>query len=806
MLLNHLKFAIRLFLKEKFFSTLNILGLAMGIAIGIILLLILQSDLKYDQHYANHERIYRLGAHYQITGIDEKIAFSARELGPVLKEQFPEVLAVVPVKPMDRTLVKYEGKGISTSFYEENIVHTDQQYFRVFTHDFVAGDINTCLNEPHNLVLTQSAAQRYFGGEDPLDKTLLIDNESWRVTALIKDQPDNTHLKFDILLAGLPDQRKWSGSGAEATSEKFWNPDVYLYMLLPENYHPDGFHRKWPAIYKKYYKLSGDHFEGKNTPILEPLANIHFHSDLQDDEPHGNLAYLYSFAGVGILIILLACINYMNLSTAKSMGRATEIGIKKIVGSGKRILVWSFLTESVFLSFISLVLAMGIVLLVLNTSSFAELVGKNLSFDLLTNRLLLFGAFGITLAIGLISGLYPAFYLPGMPTIKTLKGAFKSSQSSLMLRKILITTQFSISIFVVVCTFFMRAQIDFVRTKDLGFSKDNLLVLRIPDTLVFNKIPVIKTELLQNRKIDAITASQDVIGMGVGSSVMYGETETGMKQQGGVLCLFVGDDYLKTMGIPLVSGRDFQPGAKVDEAGMYIANESAVKLMGWGKDALGKKVHFWGGENAGQVIGVVKDFNVNSLYQGVDPMFIVKGHWKTGFLQVRLTGEDLPETIKYIKEKWAQHDPNHPFEFFFLDQRFNEQYKADVGQNKLLSVLSYICIFISLLGLLGLSAFDATQRTKEIGVRKVLGANIPDIILLLSRNVMLLVVLSAILVAPISWWVINRWLDNFAYRIQLDYMLYAVVTLAALSLVFLTVLFQSLKTARSNPVDSLKYE
>ncbi len=806
MLLNHLKFATRIFLKDKFFSTLNILGLALGISVSLVLLLILQNDLTYDQHYPNHKRIYRLGCHYQITGMDEWVARTARELGPILKADFPEVQAIVPVKPMDRTLVKYESKENLKIFYEENVIHTDSTYFRVFTHYFISGDVRTCMNDPHALVITESTARKYFGEDDPYDKSLLIDNTFWKVTAVIKDLPENSHLKFDIALSGLPDYREWTIKEGRPISEAFWNPDVYMYLFVPENYDPENFYKKWPAIYAKYFKETGDQVSGKNAPILEPLANIHFYSDLQDNEPHGNKAFLYAITCIGILIILLACINYMNLSTAKSISRTKEIMIKKIVGSRRRTMVLSFLSESILLSFISMILAIVIVFLLLNSTSFNLLIGKNLSLDFLHNQVLLFGTIGITLGIGFLSGLYPAFYLPGMPTIKTLKGAFKNSKSSLILRKSLITIQFAISIFVVVCTLFMHDQINFVQNKDLGFDKDNLLVLPILDTLVFNKIPTVKNELLLNRNILAVTAAQDVMGMGVGSSVMYGESETGMKQEGGVLCLFVGDDYLKTMGMTLISGRDFQPGPKVDEKGMYIANESAVELMGWGKNALGKKVHFWGGENAGQVIGVVKDFNVNSLYQGVDPMFIVKGHWDKGFLQIRLTGDNLPETIKYIKDKWSQYDPNHPFEFFFLDQRFNEQYKNDVLQNKLLSILSFICIFISLLGLLGLSAFAATQRTKEIGVRKVLGANIPDIILLLSKDVLLLVILSAILVVPVSWWVITRWMENFAYKTQLDYSLYLMVTALSLVFVFLTIMIQSLKTARSNPVDSLKYE
>jgi putative ABC transport system permease protein len=333
-----------------------------------------------------------------------------------------------------------------------------------------------------------------------------------------------------------------------------------------------------------------------------------------------------------------------------------------------------------------------------------------------------------------------------------------------------------------------------------------VLVVPVSDKSVHQSLQALKNELLKNPNIISATGSSGVMGMSIGGNVMFGESESGMQEQGGILGHFVGDDYLKTMGISLVSGRDFRPGENIDEDGMYIANEAVVKLMGWGDQALGKKVTFWGGENPGTVIGVVKDFNASSLRLKAEPMFIVKGHWNRGYLQIRLTGKDLSGTIEYVKKVWSRYDINHPFEYFFLDQRFNEQYKDDVVQNKLLSLLSYICIFISLLGLIGLSAFTATQRTKEIGVRKILGASIQDIIILLSTDVILLTMISSVLVIPLSWWVISKWLENFAYQTELNFLLYGIIGIAAMGLVFLVILFQSLKTANANPVDSLKYE
>ncbi len=806
MLQTNLKFFIRVFLKDKFFSILNILGLALGIAVSIILLLILQHDLTYDKHFANHENIYRLGGHLQATGVDFRVARSARELGAILKEEFPEVQAVTRANNWDHILVKYEKKGEEVSYYEEDLIRTDSTYFTVFKHDFIAGDEHTALNLLNSIVITKSTADRYFGTEDSLDKTLLIDGQAWKVTGVIKDLPENTHMKFDFILSGLSKSREWVVDAGQIKSEAFWNPDVYTYLVFPDNYDPKNFYDKFPVIFNKYFKSFGDQVGGKYDPILQSLTEIHFHSDLDNDEATGNIAYVYAFTGIGIFIILLACINYMNLSTAKSVKRAAEIAMKKTLGSGKRTLVLSFLGESVFLSFISLVVAIGLVFVILNLTSFNSLIDKNLTADFITNPVLLFGSLGITLFIGILSGLYPAFYLPSVPTLSALKGSFKNNKSSHLLRKALITIQFAISIFVVVCTLFMQDQIDFMRNKDLGFSNDNVLILPIQDTLVQNNLTAIKNELMQNPKITSAATSYSVLGMGVGGPVMWAESENGEMKQQAFSMIAADENYFKTMNIEVIKGRGFNPGATADVDNIFIANEAAAKLMGWGDDPIGKKVRWFHGEKDGQVIGIVKDFNYQSLHNPIEPLIIVKSREEGGFLHLKIAGDNLPETMDYIRKKWAGYDPNHPFEYFFLDQRFNEQYKADETQYTLLSNLSYICIFISLLGLLGLSAFTTAQRTKEIGIRKVHGASIPRIIYLLYKDVMYLVLIAAVLIIPAAFYVINLWMGNFAYQTTISYLTFGVVTALALLFSFFTVGFHSLKTARTNPVQSLKYE
>jgi putative ABC transport system permease protein len=806
MLRNHLKFFVRVFLKDKFFSLLNILGLALGIAVSIILLLILQHDLGYDKHYANHERIYRIGGHLKATGIEFRGARSARELGEILKDEFPEVQAMTRANNWDHVLVKYERNGEDVAFYEEDVVRTDSTYFQVFKHKFISGDEKTCLNLVNNVVITESTSNRYFGEEDPLGKSLFIDGQLWKVTAVIEDLPANTHLKFDILLSGLSRTRQWViEDGGQVKSEAFWNPDVYLYLLMPDNYTPSAFYEKFPEIYTKYFKSFGDKVGGQYEPIVQSLASIHFHSDLDSDQPVGNMAYLYAFTSIGIFIILLACINYMNLSTAKASKRSSEIAMKKALGSSKRALVLSFLAESTFLSFVSFFVAIAIVQVVVNLSSFNELIGRELSVNFFSNGLLFFGSIAITLGIGLLSGLYPAFVLPAIPTITALKGLFKSRQSGHTLRKVLITTQFAISIFVVICTFLMRDQIDFVRNQDLGFQKENILVLPIQDTLVQNQLVAIKNEFAQHPRIQSATTTYNIMGRGVGRPVMWAEGETGMNQQAFSL-IAVGNDFFETMGISILKGRDFQEGANADVDNVFICNEAAAKLMGWGDDPVGKRVKWFHGETDGQIIGLVKDFNFSSLHNPIEPLLIIKARREGGYLQLRVSGQNLPETLEFVKEKWATFDPNHPFEYFFLDAQFDEQYRADEIQYRLLSNLSYICIFISLLGLLGLSAFAAAQRTKEIGIRKVHGASVHGIIYMLYKDIMYLVIIAGILVTVPVYYVITKWMENFAYRTSINYSTFLIVGVMALIFAFLTVAFHSLKTARTNPVDSLKYE
>lgn len=798
MLINHIVFACRIFKKEKFHFLLNVSGLALGISVGIILVLILQYDLTYDQHHINHNRIYRLGARQQMTGDDFHGAITARELAPVLQAEFSQIEKVTRIEVWGRTLLA-PSNSESKSFYEEEIIRADSTYFDLFTHQFLAGDRASCLTGLNSVVLTNSASQKYFGTIDVIGKTILIENVMHSITAVIEDVPENSHLKFKILVAGIP-ERDWF----ETPSESFWNPDVYTYLLVKDRFNPEEFTVAFQSIYNKYFKETGERIEGKYTPILESLATIHFQSTLKADLPQGNITYLYTLAGVGVFIILLACINYMNLATAKSSSRSAEIAIKKTLGSGNRNLIVAFFVEAILLSLISFFLALFLVTFILKSTTFNLLIGKNLVLDIINQPNLLIVALILSITIGVLAGSYPALVLSRIPALKALRDR-TSYFSGTNTRRILIGIQFVVSIFVVTSTLFMQDQIDFVRSRNLGFEKENVLVVPIQDTTIQKQITSIQNEILKNPNILSITTSQNVIGMTNTHEKwgMWAESNEGMKVNGFTV-FFVGENYLQTMGIELKEGRDFRDGEPGDLLKSFLANEAAVKAMGW-DNAIGKKVKFYQAKEDAQVIGVVKDFHFASLHSAIEPALICKIPQEHGFLQVRVTG-NVSEAIHAIQSQWNVYDSSYPFEYYFLDKRFDDQYKSDATQIKLLNVLAYICIFISVLGLIGLSSFHAVRRTKEFGIRKVLGARVAHLISLLSLEAIGLISVASLVAVPASILTSMAWKEGFAFRSPIDYLIIALVFAGGIAVVFSVVFVQSYRVARANPVDSLKYE
>lgn len=808
MALYHLKFILRHFQRDRLFTLLNVLGLSLGISVACLLLLILHDSLTYDHSYSKYDRIYRLGGHIYGSSVDFKRGTSARELSNILTTELPEVEEVVRIENWNHVLVKRIKENEIIAFYEENIINADSNYFKVFTHDFIWGNPITCLASKNSIVITESVARKYFGETLPENPEFQIDSASWTVTAVIKDLPPNVHLKFDFIVSGL-DERPWVKDQVmrgESISEAYWNPDVYTYLLLPANYNVGEFYDKFSRISEQHIKPFGDQIGGTYEPILESLDRIHFHSELSDNETMGNLGYLYTLFGVGIFIILLACINFINLSTAQSIKRVKEIAIKKTLGLQRKSLVTTLLSESLLLTLFALVLALGFIFIILNTNSIASFLGVTIDDLFIKNSIFWLGALSVTILIGIASGLYPALLLTKVPAREGLKGNGLSTQySGAILRKALVGFQFFISIVVIICTLFMKNQVDFLRNRNLGFDINHILAIPIEDSNIKKKIESFKIELTKLPSISKVTTTHDVIGKDPGKAVMIAESETGMIQQKFTV-LSAGTDYIKTLGLQLILGRDIQMKQPNQLKGRreFLVNETTVRIMGW-EEPIGKKLKFFHDEEDGEVIGVVKDFNFTSLHNPITPVAITRSWDDGGELLIKYSGNPSI-VIQYANQLWNSYDSNYPFEYYFLDNQFNKQYQEDEKQYGQLNILSMICILISMLGLLGLSAFAAAQRTKEIGIRKVLGATSASILYLLYQNVMILLTIALSLAVPVTMMIMNKWLSNFAYKADLDATVFIVVAIVSLVTTFILVLFQSIGAVRTNPIESLRSE
>ncbi|WOK08860.1 FtsX-like permease family protein [Imperialibacter roseus] len=807
MLRNHLIFALRLFLKDSVYSVLNILGLALGITVGIILLLFLQGELTYDQHFAKHKQIYRFTNHLKADGADFNTANTPRELAPILKADLPEVLEYVRFLGYGESMVEYKTQdGVLKQFYEDKIWRADSNMFSMFDHTFFEGDPKSCLEGPGKVVITKTIAQKYFGDEEAVGKLLIFpEGDTRKVTAVISDLPDNTHLKYEILLSHIA-PRDWIEEGdATRKSEGFWNPNGYTYLLMPVDYDPNTFYDKFPPIFDKTFGLFAKRINGTVTPKLQPIADIHFNSDLSGDEPVGNINYVYTFAIVGIFIIILACINYMNMATARSVVRTGEMGIRKVLGFSKAELFRNVMLEAILIAFIAMLIAIVLSYVVLELTPFNSWIDKNLSLNFLSNPFLTIGMFTITLLVGVLSGIYPALYIPSVPVVQALKGTFTGDKSGTLLRKGLIVFQFVISLFVIICTVLMDKQIEYMQHKELGFAKDNVLVIEVKDTVTANHMDAIRTELRKNPNILSAATGYGTPGMGFGGQVLWVERDTAMAQQS-MTMIWSGPDYIETMGIELVDGRDFNPDSEAEYVMKFIVNETGARELGWGDNAVGKKVKYFHGETFGEVIGVVKDFNFESLHNKIEPLFIVLDESDGGRIHIRIKGEDMKATIADIEEIWTGFDPNHPFEYTFLDQEFAKQYRADQIQLKLISTLSYICIIVSILGLIGLSAFTASRKAKEISIRKVLGASSATIVLLFSKDYVKLILIAFVISVPLANYIIVEWTSKFAYQMSIQWFYFVLPGVLVLTLGLLTVGAQSLRSARANPVEGLRRE
>ncbi len=800
MLTNYLKIALRNLRRDKFYSLINILGLTIGITCGLLLLLYVTDELSYDKHHQNADQIYRVVTEIHEPDKTNHWAGIQPPAVKTMKEKYPAVENYVRFFP-NGTMTFRRGEQ---RFAEEDIYATDSTVFNIFTHKFLAGDPKTALNAPGSIVLTRKLAQKFFGTTDALGQTLRTnDTTSYNVTGVMEDVPKNSHLRFNALLSLNSQQRQANDWGG------FF---VNSYVTLAKGTDPKTIEGRSPQLYEEHMAPLFERMGIKIAYQLQPLTSIHLHSKM-DGETNGDIGYVYTFSAVAFFMLLLASINYMNLATARSARRAKEVGLRKVMGSVKSALVGQFLSESVLMT--ALALLVSVIMVKIMLPFFNTVSGKEIEITQLLQPQFLLIALGIVVFTGFVSGSYPAFYLSAFEPAAILKGgtAFRATQGrgGSFFRKALVVTQFSVSLVMLICTWIVFQQLDFMQNQDMGYDREQVLTIDYRDNQQpRGRYDDFRRSLLANPNVQKVaTAGQFASRMG--GRVMLGvESNAGMKEMA-FKPATIDQDYLSTMGMELVAGRDFSEETISDTINSVLVNEATVKRMGW-KEPLGKKVMFGGlpqdGQEApptAQVVGVVKDFHQQSLYNPIEPLVLFYNR-ALPVTHLKIAAKDVDKTMAFIKQKWTETYPDKIFEYSFLDEDFESAYHADVLRGQIFTTFSILTILIACLGLFGLATFTTEQRVKEIGVRKVLGASVSSVVVLLSRDFTKLVLFSFPIAIPIAYFSMDKWLQSFPYKTDIHAWVFVAACLLTLLICWATVVYQSVKAAIANPVESLRSE
>lgn len=803
MLQNRLKVAYRSLVKDKLFFGINLFGLSIGITCSLLVLLYVQDERAYDQHHERGDRIYRLGAEYTISGQVDRYANVPRPIGPTLQQDYPEIEQYARIRPLNmitnELILVSRPDETDLNFAERHIVAADSTVFDLFTFPFIQGNPQTALNGPNKAILTERMAQKLYGDEDPIGQQISINNQtSYEVTGIVQDPPHSSHFQFDIMVS-------WATFHAEADLQRWIGGHVYTYVLFPENHDVNAFLAKWPAFFDTYMKGTFDRFSGSFDLILQPLRDIHLHSDLQwEYRANGNVTSLYFLSVIGLFILIIACINYTNMATVQATSRAKEVGVRKVMGAHKKTLVRQFLSESLLMAFLSLIVSGLLIALVLPV--FNELADKAFRFyALLANPLLVLSALGITLLVGLFSGLYPAFYLSKLLPISALRGTYRTGKKRALFRQALTTTQFAISVIIIISTLVVYDQLDYTRSKGLGFDKDHVLVVNLWGDFTEDKLLTARNALLQHPDILKTAASPNVLGEALNHTAFEIEVTPGEWLDQSFQFLEMDHDFIDLMGMQVVDGRSFDRAMATDSTQAVMINEATVQEFGW-DDPVGKRVRFPGSEQTLEVIGVVEDFHAGSLHHTIEPVVMWLAGPENGKLYIKMTGNNLLQTLDFVEATWAELEPDFPIDYTFLDANLERLYSADIKLGQIFGYCAVIAILIACLGLIGLTAFTTAQRAKEIGTRKVLGASIGSIVTLLSRQFVLIVIVANVMAWPAAYFLMEAWLQNFAYQTSLSVMTFLVAGLVVFLIGLGVVSFQSIKAAVANPVDVLRYE
>lgn len=790
MISNYFKIASRNLWKHRGFSAINILGLAIGMSACLLISLYVSFELSYDHFHSKADRIYRV-----VTDIKTDHATSHKgsswAYGPNMKKDFPEIESFTRISRVSFLVRKGEAK-----FQEEKTLFADSSLFQVFDFKLIKGNPKTALQAPLNIVFTETAARKYFGDADPIGQIVLLDGEGLpaTVTGIVQDLPANSQIKATMFLSAST-MKRYKPDADEAWSE--FEPMTYL--LLKPNASAEMLVRKFPAFLELYVgKLMAEQ-KLKYTIHLEPLKEVYLHAEYNGYLEKGNATYVYTFAAVAIFTMLIACINFINLTTARSVERAKEVGMRKVVGAGRFGVAKQFISESVLTCLLAFILS--ILFTALLIPQFNRLAGKEISPGIISDYLFVIKFFPVALATGVLAGIYPALVLSSFQPALVLKGNFKHSRKGVLLRKTLVTSQFAISIILMIGTFVIFVQMNFMQNKDLGFSKDQIVVI---DTDADAKRENLREIMSNSKGITLASRASSIPGSKNQNATSQVESANGDFQTAVLNELSVDFDYIPLFNLKLAAGRAFSKRFSTDSAKAMIINETAAKLFGYSEPrlAIGKRFKQSGVE--GEIIGVLKDFHFQSLQESVQPLAMRIEPEYCNLVSVKVSGANLPETINRIEDEWNRLIPNRPFNYFFMDEYFDRQYRSQEQFKALFMNFAFLAIFISCLGLIGLSSYATVQRKKEVGVRKVLGGSTMSVVLLFYREFIELIAIAFIIGSPIAYYLSNKWLEGFAYRTDVPFWTFIAVASITVFVAILTTSIQSIKAALENPIKALK--
>lgn len=796
MLKNYFKIAWRNFHRHKGYSFVNTAGFAMGMACCLLIFIYVRHELSYDKFYKDVERIYRIAQDIRTQTANRVFAPISPMVAPTLKSDYPQVENAARAMTTSSRLVRRE----ETFFYEDYFMYADQELFDIFTIPFIQGNSKEALTRPQTVVISERMALKYFGRANPLGKTLEINKREYEIIGVVADPPENTHIKYD-LIASLETLSNWS------EMSNWYSTMFYTYLKLKPNVNVEKFSQQVSSLADKYVGKKLGSRGSAYQYFLQPISGIHLHSHLRYEiEPPGNVLYIYIFSFVGFFILIIACLNFMNLATSRAANRAKEVGMRKVVGAQRFQLIGQFLGESLLVAFLSLCFAMVIVRFTIPLLN--NLTGTSFSFVDLLNPLVLISLIGCGILVGLAAGLYPAFVLSAFRPVLTLKGTKSAGSRSFAMRTVLVVVQFTISVVLIIGTLIMYKQFNFMKNQHLGFEKEQKLVLPLRGGISIEKnYETVKDLFSKHPSITSATVSSSVPGRGVSNFGIRLVGEEDDKSQS-MFHTYFDHDFIPDYGIEIVVGRAFQKGMSTDIKGAFLINEAAVKAFGWSspEEVLGKHLKTGYGGRINPIIGVTKDFHYRGLQSEVEPLVMEFLPESFRYITLSIDITSMKETLAFIESQWKILFPGYPFENFFLDTDFDRQYRADEQVGRIFRIFTLLGLFIACLGLLALASFTAESRTKEIGVRKVLGASVTEIVIMLSKQFTKWVLLANCIAWPIAYYFMHRWLKNFAYRININIVTFLLSGILVLFVALITVSYQSIKASLANPVDSLRYE